>query len=196
MPVSPANHPLGLTIYTLDHMHIEPRHQPFVFSPFYYLETPRGDVARDLAANIGFADHPGLYNMKVTRAGDQVTIDIGNNALSSRYTVSLSQGCNPISCGGGAGSITQCHCTYENHDGIWVPKTWTQKVDGKDIEEHREVTFVENRVNEEVEPMAFALSRLGLKIGDYVHDQRNGRGYKYEGDGDLFDLPAGALKQR
>jgi hypothetical protein len=36
----------------------------------------------------------------------------------------------------------------------------------------RTVTFVENRVNQPVEPAAFSLPRLGVQRGDKVQDRR------------------------
>jgi len=37
-----------------------------------------------------------MAGVKVIREGDHVTIDMGSNDVLSRYTPSLSQGCNPI----------------------------------------------------------------------------------------------------
>jgi hypothetical protein len=53
------------------------------------------------------------------------------------------------------------------------------------------VTFVENIVNQPVEPAAFSLPRLGLKNGDTIRDQRVDpmNQYPYDEGSDVRDLP-------
>ncbi len=185
-PVNPARRPLTLTIWSPDdrsHGRIQP--QLYDFNPLFYLETSRGDVARDLSAYIGWADRPSMGSMKVIREGDHVTIDMGNKGTFNRITLSLGQGCNPISyeSSASAGSTWQFRWTYELHDGVWLPKTWTKTVRDKNSRDaERKVTFVENRVNQKVEPAAFSFSQLGLQQGDNVDDRRTGQKYQYEGE--------------
>jgi hypothetical protein len=184
-PANPANRPLTLTIASLKDPH-DGRMQPqlYDFNPLYYLETFRGDVARDLSGYLGWADQPGLATMKVVREGDHVTIDMGTKESYNRYTLSLSQGCNPISCEGVTpGMTSEWRWTYEVRDGIWLPKTWTETVhDGDRRDEQRKVTFVESRVNQRVDPAAFSIPRLGLERGDTINDQRTKQRYQYEGE--------------
>jgi beta-lactamase regulating signal transducer with metallopeptidase domain/uncharacterized GH25 family protein len=186
IPVNPARRPLTLMIWSPDDRsggRIQPQH--YDFNPLFYLETSRGDVARDLSAYIGWADHPGMGGTKVIRAGDHVTIDMGSNESFNRITLSLSQGCNPISyeSTSSPGSTWQYSWTYELHDGVWLPKTWTETVHVENSRDsQRKVTFVENRVNQEVEPAAFSFSQLGLQQGDNVNDRRTGQKYQYEGE--------------
>jgi beta-lactamase regulating signal transducer with metallopeptidase domain len=185
-PVNPAQRPLTLTIWSPG-VSSGGRIQPQLhdFNPLFYLETSRGDVARDLSAYLGWADQPGLSSMKVIREGDEVTIDMGGDDFFSRITLSLSQGCNPIryESAESSGSTWRYRWTYELRDGIWLPKTWTETVRDKgNRDANRKVTFVENRVNQPVEPTAFAISRLGLQRGDRVEDRRTQQKYQYEGD--------------
>ncbi len=186
-PGNPAQRPLILMIFPSDDQsegRLEP--QLYDFSPLFYLETPRGDVARDLSAYLGWVDHPGLGSMKVIREGDHVTIDMGSNDSFNRYTLSLSQGCNPIryeAVDRPGATWARCCWTYELRDGIWLPETWTETVRDKDSRDaDRKVTFVESLVNEKVEPAAFSISSLGLQRGDNVQDRRTQQKYQYEGD--------------
>jgi hypothetical protein len=183
-PGDPSKRPLTLTIYGADdpsHERIQP--QLYDFNPLFYLDTSRGDVARDLSFYLGSVDHPGASRIKVIRAGDQVTIDMSSGESFNRYTLSLSQGCNPISdeTVEPRGTTWQYRWTYELRDGIWLPKTWTETVRERDSRD-RKVTFVENTVNQKVEPAAFSLSRLGLQRGDNIDDRRTGQKYQFEGE--------------
>jgi len=129
-------------------------------------------------------DQPGINGIKIIREGDNVTIDHSLRDITQFYTVSLSQGCNPISFEtNNSGSTWAYRWTYENIDGIWLPKTWTESVHQKDQrDEDRKVTFVENVVNQPVEATAFAFPSLGVKPGDQVQDRRINppRQYNYE----------------
>jgi hypothetical protein len=186
MPVDPARSPLRLTMYPLDDPsdgRIQP--QLYDFNPLFYLETPRGDVARDLSTYLGWIDRPGTGSVKVIREGDQVTIDMGDNELYNRYTVNLSQACNPVSYETAEGTKRswRYRWTYEQRKGIWLPKTWTETVrDDPRRDTDRKVTFVENLVNEKVDAAAFSLSSLGLKRGDEIDDRRTRQKYQYEGE--------------
>jgi hypothetical protein len=186
-PGNPANRPLTLTIASFEdpfNGRIQP--QLYDFNPLYYLETSRGDVARDLSGYIAMADDPRLGRIKVIREGDRVTIDMGMDDVQQYYTVSLNRGCNPIHYGNTApGWASQYRWVYELRDGIWLPKTWTETVhEGDRRDEERKVTFVENRVNQPVEPAAFSLPRLGVQRGDKVQDRRTQpvSQYQYEGE--------------
>jgi hypothetical protein len=99
--------------------------------------------------------------------------------------LSLSQGCNPIryEAAGTPVATWQYRWTYELRDGVWLPKTWTETVRDKNSRDSdRKVTFVENLVNQKVEPAAFSLSRLGLQRGDNIDDRRTGQKHEYEGE--------------
>ncbi|MFV2069332.1 MAG: carboxypeptidase-like regulatory domain-containing protein, partial [Pirellulales bacterium] len=185
-PGNPAKRPLMLTIYSSNDSDSFGRMQPqlYDFNPLYYLDTPRGDVARDLSGYLAMADHPGINRIKVIRAGDEVTIDMSMDNVTQRYTVSLSRSCNPIRFETVEPTSTwENHWTYELREGIWLPKTWTQTIHQKDRrDEQRKVTFVESLVNQKVEPAAFSISHLGLQRGDKVDDRRTGQKYQYKGD--------------
>ncbi len=111
---------------------------------------------------------------------------MGTGELIRRCTLSLSQGCNPISSetiGLEAERTVKSRWTWELCDGVWLPKTWNETVQQKGgRDEERQVTFVENRVNREVEADAFSFSRLGLRRGDNVRDRRTQEKYQYQGD--------------
>lgn len=184
-PVNPAKRPLTLKIHAPDEP-FEGRIQPqlYDFNPLFYLDTPRGDVAEDFLGYIGIADHPGASRIKVIREGDEVTIDMGRGEAIQRYTVSLRQAGNPIRFETiQPAAEFQYRWTYELCDGIWLPKTWEETIHQQDRRDvHRTVTFVENRVNAEVEPAAFSLSRLRLQPGDQVDDRRTGEKRQYDGE--------------
>lgn len=189
LPGDPAKRPLMLTIYSPSES-LQPQFHDF--SPLYYLDTPRGDVAQDISGFLGWADHPGMAGIKVIREGDEVTIDMSMNNLGQHYTVSLSQGCNPIRYETVQPDSTwQYRWTYESIDGLWLPKTWAETVHAKGSrDDQRKVTFVENRVNQPVEPGAFDLYRLGIQVGDKVDDQRTGQKYTYLGEDNRGPQPA------
>jgi thiol-disulfide isomerase/thioredoxin len=157
----------------------------------------RGGLGQDLSVYLALADSPGLAGIKVILSGDTIMIDIGDADVCVRYTLSLSQGCNPIACD----SIlpvghSEWRWTYESVDGIWVPKTFSETSHRKGkCDEQRKVTFVENRVNLSVEPGAFDLYRLGIQVGDKVVDQRTGQEYIYLGE-DSVPNPAKAIRNR
>ncbi len=184
MPGNPAKRPLTLRIYPLRDSFGRLQPQNFDFNPLYYLDTSRGDVARDLSGYIGMANQPGLSRIKVIREGDSVTIDMSMSNITQRYTVSLSQGCNPVSYETIEPTWTwKYRWTYESVDGVWLPKTWTETVRQKGVRnEDRKVAFVENRVNQPVDPAAFSLPQLGLEKGDTVYDERTGQRYQYIGE--------------
>ena len=188
-PGNPAKRPLVLTIASLEDRH-EGRMQPhlFDFNPLYYYHrnSPHADLVGDLSQLIGRADDPRIAFIKVIREADQVTIDTGSGKAKSYYTISLSQGCNPIIHETTRPEITQEYrWTYELRDGIWLPKTWSETAHEKDRRDvKREVTFVENLVNQPIESAAFSLPRLGLQRGDKVQDRRTQpmNQYQYEGE--------------
>jgi hypothetical protein len=183
LPVLPAKGgPLQLVIYPLSDPFGRLQPHLYDFNPLHYLDTFRGDVARDLSAYIGWADDPTAASTKITRQGDQVTIDMGGETSYNRYTLDLGQGCNPIRCEGVSPRMTsQWQCTYELRDSIWLPKTWTETVRQTDVrDEDRKVTFVEHVLNQPVGASAFDISRLGLRSGDQIDDRKTQRKYLYE----------------
>jgi protocatechuate 3,4-dioxygenase beta subunit len=181
-PGNPATQKLNLWIHSFTRERIN-RYQ-FDFNPLDYLETGRGKVSKDIAGYMKIIDHPGITGIKIIREGDNVTIEFGLRGNIQYYTVSLSQGCNPIHMETKEPNSTwQYRWTYENVDGIWLPKTWTESVHEKDQrDEESKVTFVENVVNRPVAAGAFSLSSLGVKPGDNVQDRRVDpiRQYNYE----------------
>ena len=193
-PGNPARRPLVLTIYSQSDSFGRLQPQNYDFNPLYYLDTPRGDVARDISGYLGMIDHPGISRIKVIREGDQVTIDMSMDNIVQRYTLSLNQGCNPISYETIEPNSTWTYrWTYEKTADVWLPKTWSETVHAKDgRDERRKVTFVESLVNQPVEPAAFSLPRLGLQVGDKVQDRRTEpmKQYSYDGEiADVRDLP-------
>ncbi|MHB1037353.1 MAG: carboxypeptidase regulatory-like domain-containing protein [Pirellulales bacterium] len=178
-PVNPARRPLPLTIDSPD---VSFGRMQYDFNPLHYysLDPPYGSLVELLSNYLARTSEPAIAMIKVIREGDLVTIE---QLRSASYSISLSQGCNPVRYISQLSQSTrECHWTYELRDGIWLPKTWTETIheqNTRDLE--RKVTFVENRVNQPVEPEAFSLSRLGLKPGDNVDDRRTGQKYQYEG---------------
>lgn len=171
-PGNPANGELNLLIYSFPEERINPNQ--FDFNPLDFLQTFRGNVAKDLTPYTGWADKSRMAIFKIIREGDNVTIDIGNDQSYNRYTLSLSQSCNPISCEDREpGRASQWKWTYEKIDGVWLPKTWSETVRNKDEQdEDQKVTFVENLLNQPVEASAFSLPSLGVKPGNKVQDRR------------------------
>ena len=186
-PGNPAKRPLVLSIYALNDSFGRMQPQLYDFNPLYYLDTFRGDVARDLTCYIAWADQPLMAGTKVIREGDLVTIDLGFGESVNRYTVSLSQGCNPVRCENVSPRMTsRFRWTYELRDGVWLPKTWSETAVHEDgvRDERRKVTFVENLVNQPVNAAAFSLPRLGLQRGDEVQVRRTYPTYEYQYDGE------------
>jgi protocatechuate 3,4-dioxygenase beta subunit len=183
-PGDPAKRQLTLKIAPPEDIDGRMQTQLYDFNPLVFLDTFRGDVAEDLSSYLGWADEHGAAGTKITREGDLVTIDMGTNDMYNRYTLSLSQGCNPVTCSGVEPRMTsEYRWTYENRDGIWLPKTWTYTVREKDRRtEDRTVTFVENVLNEKVDADAFTIPKLGVKRGDEVDDRRTKQRYQYEGE--------------
>jgi beta-lactamase regulating signal transducer with metallopeptidase domain/protocatechuate 3,4-dioxygenase beta subunit len=211
-PVDPARRPLTMTIDAVGRDRFQP--QLFDFNPLFYFGTSRGELPRELSRPVARAEtdaeradrasatplsvksedgHPTInvapepMRSKVTREGDQVTIDssLAELSLSVRYTISLKHGCNVTGSDEvRPGSSREQHWTYELRDGIWLPNNWSETVRRKDSPDNqRTVTFVENFVNRPVEPGAFSLPRLGLQRGDKVQDKRT----------QPADVPRGAM---
>lgn len=177
-PGDPLKRPLTLVIKPSDEsQRIRLESQNYDFLPLLYLDTPHGDVARGIVTYLGWTDNPNLDAIKVIHDGDHVTVDMGTGDSYNRYTLSLSQGCNPISyesTGGNPGtSKWEYRWTYEQVDGVWLPKTWTETIHAEnDRDEQRTVTFVEHQLNQPVESSAFSLSSLGIEKGDLIQDRR------------------------
>ena len=183
-PGNPAGQKMSLWIYSFPQERIN--QNQFDFNPLYYLGTDRGEVSHDISGYLNIRDQPGITGIKIVREGDNVTIDLSLREITQSYTVSLSQGCNPISFETKySGSTWEYHWTYENVEGIWLPKTWTKSEHQKDqSDEERKVTFVENLLNRPVDAGAFSISSLGIHPGDEVQDRRTDppRKYNYEGE--------------
>ena len=188
-PGDPLKHSLILDINPPERsQRIRQESHTYTFLPFLYLDTPRGDVARELVTYLGWSDIPSLDCIRVIREGDHVTIDFGTDEQHyNRYTLSLSQGCNPISYESNSApdSSWKYLWTYEQVDGVWLPKTWTETVHQKNSQDKQStITFVENRVNQSLDSSAFSLHGLGLKPGDNIQDRRKKPTlkYKYQGE--------------
>ena len=54
------------------------------------------EVAKDISGYLNMLDQPGITGIKIMREGDNVTVDHSLRDITQYYTVSLSQGCNPI----------------------------------------------------------------------------------------------------
>ena len=184
-PGDPLKHSLTLVINPPERsQRIRQESHTYTFLPFLYLDTPRGDVARELATYLGWSDIPSLDCIRVIRKGDHVTIDFGTDEQHyNRYTLSLSQGCNPISYESNSApdSSWKYLWTYEQVDGVWLPKTWTETVHQKNSQDKQStVTFVESRVNQPLDSSAFSIHGLGLKPGDNIQDRRKKPTLKYK----------------
>jgi len=80
--------------------------------------------------------------------------------------------------------------TYEEKDGVWIPKTWTKIIEWDPpafdgcTKYTRTVMFVENILNRPVPASEFSLDKLGVKVGDKVSDHKLGFPYQYVGTPD------------
>jgi beta-lactamase regulating signal transducer with metallopeptidase domain/uncharacterized GH25 family protein/thiol-disulfide isomerase/thioredoxin/Leucine-rich repeat (LRR) protein len=195
-PGNPAKRPLTLTITSLGPWpmgQVQPDQFDFIPTFYYSRNETHGDLVEFLQSYLGSESTPYMAAVKVSREGDQVTIDMDSGRYTSFYTVSLSQGCNAIAHEtAGPGYEQKYHWTYELRDGVWLPKTWSQTDRQQDDRnESRTVRFVESRINQPVEPAAFSIRSLGLKSGDNVRDERVDpvNQYPYDDSDDIRDLP-------
>lgn len=196
-PGNPAKRPMTLTITSLGPWpmgQVQPDQFDFIPTFYYSRNETHGDLIESLQSCLGSASTPYMAAVKIIREGDQVTIDMDSGRNTSFYTVSLSQGCNPIAAEmTGFDSEQKFHWTYDLRDGVWLPKTWSrtyvEKKNGRN--ESRKVTFVENRINQPVESAAFSIRSLGLKSGDNIRDERVDpmNQYPYDDSADIRDLP-------
>lgn len=187
----------------------------YSFDPMWYLTgevTSWDDMATGLMEYYRQVGDPNLSRFAqyaLTRAGPLVTLDIENPTadMTNCYVFDLSKG----------GTLARYHATmkgnaqsiewtYEQKDGVWIPKTCTKTIewnppraDGS-TKYTRTVTFVESVLNRPVPASEFSLDKLGLKVGDLVSDHKLGLRYQYGGvlegaapqGGDLPDDEASA----
>ena len=166
------------------------------FDPMWYLTgewTGSDDLPTRLmkfyqmAKDPNFTDPYAKYTL--TRNGPLVALVIENPTavMTNRLVFDLSKG----------GTLASHHATwkenvqtlewtYEDKEGIWIPKTVTRTMKERDpsssdgsIKYTKVVTFVENTLNEPVPASEFSLEKLGLKVGDMVSDHKLGVRYQY-----------------
>ncbi|HDY65640.1 MAG TPA: redoxin domain-containing protein [Phycisphaerae bacterium] len=162
----------------------------YYFDPLHYLMTD-GDSAiyERLIHLFKNADNPKLHEWTVRKQEDRVTVSCVFGAkgdMENRYVFDLSKGgmLREYVYKGPLRLITQRY-DFEKKSGVWVPKRYkhTNVRTGERLPElGEEITWMENRVNEPLEANEFTLKRLGVQVGDTVHDNRGS--YEYDGDED------------
>ncbi|KKK56489.1 hypothetical protein LCGC14_3064010, partial [marine sediment metagenome] len=174
----------------------------YYFDPLHYLMTD-GDSAiyERLIHLFKNADNPKLHEWTVRKQEDRVTVSCVFGAkgdMENRYVFDLSKGgmLREYVYKGPLRLITQRY-DFEKKSGVWVPKRYkhTNVRTGERLPElGEEITWMENRVNEPLEANEFTLKRLGVQVGDTVHDNRGS--YEYDGDEDNLKAVLTQLKSQ
>lgn len=152
------------------------------FEPMWHLRTPggTGDIAEFLLFLHREARNPKLKNVTVARRGNIVTLEQISGTVVNRHIFDLSKAGNCISSYfGESRQKTDYTYKWEKVNAVWVPNRFKfrrQQFDDKGNRRvaTREVTWLENRVNEDIDPEVFDVEafKKQLKPGDYVQDNR------------------------
>ncbi|MBI9015773.1 MAG: hypothetical protein JEZ07_00795 [Phycisphaerae bacterium] len=163
------------------------------FDPMWYLTNKKRDLAVRLMFYYHEANNPELSDVKVWQEGDLVILEATSGDLIDRHTFDISKSGALIQyIGIGGKNIEDRNWSYEQHNGVWVPKTFfytmetIMKYGGTKINSYK-VRFANNQINETIPDSEFELESLGVKNGDDVSDTILKTGYYYEGK-DRFDL--------
>jgi hypothetical protein len=169
----------------------------YSFDPMWYLTgewTGWDDMATGLMEYYRMANDPNFTSSfarySLTRDGPIVTLDGENPTadMASRYVFDLSKG----------GTLARYHATmkrnvqsiewtYEEKDGLWIPKTCTKIIDWDPPKRDGctkytiTVTFIESTLNHPVPASEFSLEKLGVTVGTRVSDHLTGLFYLYGG---------------
>jgi len=174
------------------------------FNPMWYLTGHMTKCTDDLAERLMFfyrqAKNPNFSDVSVTRDGNLVILEVGDEILLNHHEFDLSKGGNIVKYYAKSEKGTELRrWTYGQKDGVWVPKTFvfehrlnSPRRDGITAR-IRKVTFVEHTLNRPIPASEFSLEKLGVKVGDRVTDRIMGLSYVYGGsekfpleDEDLF----------
>ncbi len=185
----------------------------YSFDPMWYLTGPMtaggDDLTEMLMAFYQRANNPEFapgHTLKVMRDSNLIVFETRNEGIVNRHEFDLSKGGNVVKYYGESNTGNELReWTYEQKDGVWIPKTFTLNINNNTSQPGvlskriRKVTFVENTLNHPVDPSEFSLEKLGVRVGMRVSDQKMGLFYLYGGsekfpleDEDVFlkEIPA------
>jgi hypothetical protein len=161
------------------------------FDPFWYLKLYKADVHDRLMFFLENAGLKAMSDNRVSRDRNLVTVVLGEPpGATNRYVFDLDQGANVVALGGADPEVKEEHSrSFEQVQGIWVPKTTTSKNTNlrTGMVHERKVTWLRNVLNEPLPAEAFSPEQVSVRQGDFVHDRRSGVDYRYDksGPGDL-----------
>ena len=154
--------------------------------PFYWFTYRGKDTGECFGVYSGWAEEKADFSSRVTvgHERDRVTLRIGDSNGHNRYVADLQQGANLVEydAADSTGTRENWKYEYESVSGIWVPKQVRLEIHGPDGSHYvRTLSWEKNVVNEPVEETEFALTKLGLRRGDKVQDERTGEDYVVQG---------------
>jgi peroxiredoxin len=161
--------------------------------PMYYLSERGQDIHDRMMFYVENANNEKMIPATVSRTGNMVVLQVGSGSSINRFQFDLSQGCNLVNFLAADSVVTENRTfEYEKIAGVFLPTRvadgYTGKWgDGSERISRSEVTFVNQAVNEPVNPSEFDLAALGIQPGDWVRDSRTNTGYAYgiQGAGEL-----------
>ncbi|MBN2316603.1 MAG: hypothetical protein JXM79_21930, partial [Sedimentisphaerales bacterium] len=153
------------------------------FDPMWYLTGHKTLCTDDLVERLVFlyrrVKNEGDQRIKATREGDGVILELDWGTVLNRHTFSLVRGGNVVKYfGRDQNSTDRREWTYEQKNGVWVPKTFVSnyKTDSPEFLGNTsrtwKVTFVENIVNERIPLSEFSLKALGYNSSEQLEDRR------------------------
>jgi len=153
------------------------------FDPMWYLTGHMTKCLDDLVDRLAFlyrrVKNEGISDIITMRQGDLVNLQMGDEALLNRHTFDLSKGGNVVKYYTRSDYGTELReWTYEQIDGVWVPKTFMFSHNVKspgtygETSRTRSVTFNDNILNRSIPVSQFSFEALGYQDGEQVTDQR------------------------
>ncbi len=162
------------------------------FDPTYFLKDHGEDIPQRLMFLYKKANAPKLHDWFVTRDGNLVTVETRSDGTVNRYVFDLSKGGSMVSYyGKDANDEEKWTYDFEQKGGVWVLKAVDQTHEygmSADVKvcSWKRIEWIENIVNESLDPDEFSFDKLGVKPGDWVHDTFSGVVFRYkEGSGPL-----------
>jgi hypothetical protein len=160
------------------------------FDPMWYLTNAGENLAERLEFFYRNANNPSMSYMEVMADGNQVVLEIAPGGGINRYKFDLSAGGNLISYFGSDSQVTVWYYwRYQKLKDIWVPESFTyinvnaaKDADGKHKfwrNSIRRVEFKENVINKPIDAAEFSFTKIGLRPGDRIYDERTGRDYEF-----------------
>jgi len=156
------------------------------FDPTYFLKHHGADIPERLMFLYKEANNPKLHDWSVTRDGNLVTVETRPDGNVNRYVFDLSKGGSMVSYyGKDAKDEEKWTYDFEKKGEVWVLKAVDQTHEyamsaGVKVSSRKRVEWIDNIVNESLDPDEFTFDKLGVKPGDLVHDTLSGVVFRYK----------------